>query len=54
MIDVTLYDRDQLRSGDTFSGPAIIEQMDTTVVVPPDTRVEVEETGNLIILLDPN
>ena len=54
MIDVTLYDRDQLRSGDAFSGPAIIEQMDTTVVVPPDTRVEVEETGNLIILLDPN
>jgi N-methylhydantoinase A len=54
MIDVTLYDRDQLRSGDAFSGPAIIEQMDTTIVVPPDTRVEVEETGNLIILLDPN
>ena len=52
MAQLDLYDRQRLLAGDTLSGPAIIEQMDTTVVVPPDTRVEVEESGNLIIVLD--
>ena len=49
MIEVDIYDRDQLLSGDTLAGPAIIEQMDSTTVVPPGARVEVEAYGNLII-----
>ena len=32
-----------------LDGPAIIEQMDSTTVVPPSARVEVERHGNLII-----
>ena len=54
LIDVDLYDREKLVAGDTFSGPAIVEQMDTTIVVSPDTRVVVEKSGNLIIHIDHN
>ena len=49
LIDVDLYDRSLLLSGDHFTGPAIIEQMDTTIVVPPEVKVEVEQSGNLVI-----
>ena len=50
-ISVDLYDRDRLLAEDTLEGPAIIEQMDTTIVLPRNTHVEVEEYGNLIITL---
>jgi N-methylhydantoinase A len=48
-VDTDIYSRDQLGAGATFSGPAIVEQMDSTVVVPPNSEVAVEETGNIII-----
>jgi N-methylhydantoinase A len=48
-VETDLYQREQLGAGATFSGPAIVEQMDSTVVVPPEASVEVEQTGNLII-----
>ena len=31
------------------SGPVIIEEYDSTIVVPPDWRAEVDESGNLIV-----
>ena len=52
MIEVELYDRENLLAGDMFKGPAIIEQMDTTVVIPKNSGVEVEEFGNIIISLN--
>jgi N-methylhydantoinase A len=30
-------------------GPAIVEQMDTTTVVPPDFDARADEQGNLIL-----
>ena len=48
-VETDLYQRERLGAGETFSGPAIVEQMDSTVVVPPAAAVEVEATGNLII-----
>lgn len=48
-VETDVYSRDQLGAGATFSGPAIVEQMDSTVVVPPNSEVEVEETGNIVI-----
>ncbi len=48
-VDCAIYDRDLLLAGDVLDGPAIIEQMDSTTVVPPSARVEVERHGNLII-----
>jgi N-methylhydantoinase A len=44
-----VYDRDRLRAGDRLQGPLIVEQMDTTTVVPPGASVTVEEQGSLLI-----
>ena len=51
-IEVDIYDRERFMAGDVLTGPTIIEQMDTTIVVPPAARVEVEEQGNLIISIN--
>lgn len=48
-IETPVYDRRQLGAGATISGPAIVEQMDSTVIIPPAAEAEVERTGNLII-----
>jgi N-methylhydantoinase A len=46
-----VYDRDRLPTGADFVGPAIVEQMDTTTVVPPQARVEIDAIGNMMITL---
>ncbi len=46
-----IYDRAGLPAGAAFDGPAIVEQMDSTVVVPPDWRAEVDEYGNIVLRL---
>ncbi|WBT09514.1 hydantoinase B/oxoprolinase family protein [Corynebacterium sp. SCR221107] len=43
------YDRDKLPVGASIVGPAIIEQYDTTTVVPPAFVVDVRADGNLVI-----
>jgi 5-oxoprolinase (ATP-hydrolysing) len=43
------YDRSALGAGSHIKGPAIIEQYDTTTVVPPECEVDVDKFGNLII-----
>lgn len=41
--------RSNLDRGSTFEGPAIIEQVDTTVVVEPETNAKVDDYGNIIL-----
>ncbi|ELZ02284.1 hydantoinase/oxoprolinase family protein [Natrialba aegyptia] len=48
-IDTAVYERAELGAGATFEGPAIVEQMDSTVVVPPNATAEVDETGTIIL-----
>ena len=48
-IDTPVYWRDHLPLDATLTGPAIIEQMDTTIVVEPGDRVSSDADGNLII-----
>lgn len=43
------YDRYRLRANNTIMGPAIVEQKDTTVVIPPATWAWIDQYGNLII-----
>ncbi len=50
-VDTPIFDRSKLGPGHRFSGPAIVEQTDTTTVVPPDSRVEVDKVGNILIKL---
>ena len=44
-----LYDRDKLRTGNRIAGPAIVLQMDTTLVMPPGRAGEVDASGNLLL-----
>ena len=48
-VATRIYSRDQLGAGDTFAGQAIVEQTDSTTVVPPGAQVRVDEYGSLII-----
>ena len=44
-----LYQRDRLHTGNHIIGPAIILQMDTTIVVPPEWAGAVDPLGNLVL-----
>ena len=48
-VKTQIYWRDDLKSGMTIDGPAVIQQLDSTTVVPPGTSVEVDPWMNLII-----
>jgi len=49
-VNTPLYERTALAPGQKISGPAIVEQADTTTVLYPEQQAEVDELGNLIIL----
>jgi 5-oxoprolinase (ATP-hydrolysing) len=44
-----IYDREQLRAGHRIAGPAIIEQYDTTTVIPPGLEAEIDRYGNIVV-----
>ena len=48
-VSCPVYARDLLRAGHRFVGPAIVEQMDATTVVPPGMTGWVEPYGNLVL-----
>ena len=50
-VDTPVYDRTTLPAGTTLTGPAIIDQLDSTTVVPPDTRADIDEWLNIRIHL---
>jgi N-methylhydantoinase A len=50
--ETPIYKREQLPAGASLTGPAIIEQLDTTIVVEPGDTVEADNRGNLIISVD--
>ena len=48
-VTTRLYDRENLRTGDQISGPAIVLQMDTTVVITPGWTGTTDDYGNLVL-----
>jgi N-methylhydantoinase A len=44
-----VYERAALSRGDTFRGPAIVVQMDSTTAVPPRWHLQVDAARNLIL-----
>jgi N-methylhydantoinase A len=44
-----IVDRYRLRWGDVISGPAVIEELDSTTIVHPDYRADVDQYGNLLL-----
>ncbi|HMO06360.1 MAG TPA: hydantoinase/oxoprolinase family protein [Paracoccaceae bacterium] len=47
--ETPVYWRDRLPLAATIHGPAVIEQMDTTILIPPGDRAEQDGDGNLIV-----
>lgn len=50
-FDTPIYWRDHLPHGFTLTGPAICEQMDTTVLIEPGDRAAGDADGNIVITL---
>jgi N-methylhydantoinase A len=48
-VRTPVYARPALAVGATFAGPAIVEQMDATTVVPPGWSVRVDARANLLL-----
>lgn len=44
-----VFERTELTAGAKFDGPAIVEQFDSTIVIPPNTTAEVDTYMNIII-----
>lgn len=44
-----IYARDRLEPGHKITGPAIVEQLDTTTLIQPEQQAVVDEYGNIII-----
>ncbi len=51
-FDCAIYDRERLLCGNHIHGPAIIEQMDSTIAVHPGQEALVDRFGNVIIELN--
>jgi N-methylhydantoinase A len=50
-VSCPLYDRDRLRAGNRIAGPAIVEQMDATTLIPPGAAATVDRYLNLLLEL---
>ncbi len=47
--EINIYDREKIPAGVTIQGPAIVEQLDSTVVIPPGVTAEVDQYLNIIM-----
>lgn len=46
-MDCPVYSREEMRAGDRLTGPAVVEQMDSTIVILPGWDARLEGTGIL-------
>ncbi|MGH7263362.1 MAG: hydantoinase/oxoprolinase family protein, partial [Candidatus Rokuibacteriota bacterium] len=50
-VETPVYDRARLGGGVTLRGPAVLEERESTLIVPPGARVHIERTGHAIVTL---
>lgn len=48
-VETSIYERTDIFPGDVITGPAIVEQMDATTVIPPQVVCRTDQYGNLIL-----
>ena len=48
-LSIPVYERDRISPNHSFLGPAIVEQMDTTTLVLPGQRAQVDSWGNILL-----
>jgi N-methylhydantoinase A len=51
-LETPVYRRSQLPAGAVFEGPAVVEQLDSTVLVPPGVHAQVDEWLNIRMTID--
>jgi len=49
LVSTPIYDRDRLSAADVVRGPALLEELGTTTVVPPAFRCSRDALGNLVL-----
>jgi N-methylhydantoinase A len=49
LLPSRFYDRERLRPGDVFSGPAMITEYTSATLLPPGCRAEVDAFGNIVV-----
>ncbi len=52
LVETPIYNGDRLRAGNSIGSPAIIEEMATTIVIFPGSRLRVSAAGNYLVELD--
>jgi N-methylhydantoinase A len=50
-VDCPVYERSLLAAGTSIAGPAIIEDHESTSVVPPGANVKVDDMRMLVVVL---
>ncbi len=50
-VSTSLFDRSRLVPGDQLTGPAVIAAPESTIVVPPDTHLEIDTFGTILLTL---
>lgn len=48
-VPTRYYDRAALQAGNRLEGPAIVNQYDSTTVIPPGIEAHVDPTGSIVI-----
>ncbi|WP_255220180.1 hypothetical protein [Gordonia terrae] len=48
-VDTPIYDRALFKAGNTFDGPAIVQQFDSTTIVGIGQKATVDAVGHIII-----
>jgi N-methylhydantoinase A/oxoprolinase/acetone carboxylase beta subunit len=52
-LSTPVYDRESLGEGVRLAGPALIEQLDTTTIIPPNAEATTKRDGTLVVELMP-
>ncbi len=48
-VESKIYDRTKLFARNSIKGPSVVEQYDSTIVIPPRMQARVDEFGNLVM-----
>ena len=48
-VEVPVFDGDRLAHGNRLNGPAIVESVNTTIVVPEDFALEIDAYGTSVL-----
>jgi 5-oxoprolinase (ATP-hydrolysing) len=50
-VSTRFYDRSALKAGNELEGPAIVNQYDSTTVIPPGLTARIDRFGNVVIAI---